>query len=789
MINNFFYFLIVTVLLLGKAYCENKDFTFETQTIEITNNGNLVNANDGKVFSKNGEFEITAQNFQYYNDTKILQINRNGLFVLKNKNLKIKFEQGLFDQKKNLLEAIGKVEIINQNRNLIIKSKKIKYDLKNQIIYSNTESIINDNFKNKLITEKFNYRVQKDIIKIEGLKLEDKNQNTLNLSLAFLNIKTNNLIGKDIFLELKNQKTVNENEPRLKGISLVNDDNYTKISKGVFTTCKRTGNCPAWQLSAKKIEHDKKRKKINYEDAVLKVKNLPIIYFPSFSHPDPTVDRQSGFLVPSIKNTFNKKNYINLPYYLVISDNKDATFSPRFYNDEQFLLHTEYRGVNFKSKILSDLSFKIDDFNKIKSHIFYRYNKFFNFNNFIDSKFEFNVQKTSKDTYLKKNKIKSDLVLDNNILENSLKFEFSENNTLINFETISYENLNKEENDRYEYILPRFSFQKAFDNNDILNGNFIFTSNFTNKNYNTNIFETINSNNLMFESNPKINKNGIYTNYNLLLKNSNINAKNSTTYKNKETALLTGLFQLDASFPLIKDHIKYNETLNPKLALKISPNHTKDNRKKDERIDITNIYSLERNSGEDYVESGVSLTYGNKYSLVNKKNSLDLFSFEIANNLRINENEDLPRNSQLDETISSIFNEITFQPIENFNLNYKSSIKNNLKSTNYENLSSTMKINNLITSFEFVNNNEFTNNSYLANTTKFIFDNNNSIFFSTRRNKEISLTEYYNMAYQYKNDCLSASIEYSKDFYLDRDLKPEEGIYFRFTIIPDKKIN
>ena len=28
---------------------------------------------------------------------------------------------------------------------------------------------------------------------------------------------------------------------------------------------------------------------------------------------------------------------------MVISDSKDATFSPRFYNDDQFLLQTEYR--------------------------------------------------------------------------------------------------------------------------------------------------------------------------------------------------------------------------------------------------------------------------------------------------------------------------------------------------------------------------------------------------------------------------------------------------------------
>ena len=33
--------------------------------------------------------------------------------------------------------------------------------------------------------------------------------------------------------------------------------------------------------------------------------------------------------------------------------------------------------------------------------------------------------------------------------------------------------------------------------------------------------------------------------------------------------------------------------------------------------------------------------------------------------------------------------------------------------------------------------------------------------------------------YQYKNDCLAASIEYNKDYYDDRDIKPEESIFFK----------
>ena len=72
----------------------------------------------------------------------------------------------------------------------------------------------------------------------------------------------------------------------------------------------------------------------------------------------------------------------------------------------------------------------------------------------------------------------------------------------------------------------------------------------------------------------------------------------------------------------------------------------------------------------------------------------------------------------------------------------------------------------------------------MVNKTKYSFDDSNSIMFSTRKNKTTDLTEYYNFIYQYKNDCLAASIEYNKDYYDDRDIKPEESIFFKLTIIP-----
>ena len=49
------------------------------------------------------------------------------------------------------------------------------------------------------------------------------------------------------------------------------------------------------------------------------------MYFPKFFHPDPTVKRKSGFLIPTFKSSPNGNTFFSLPYYKVISENKDFT--------------------------------------------------------------------------------------------------------------------------------------------------------------------------------------------------------------------------------------------------------------------------------------------------------------------------------------------------------------------------------------------------------------------------------------------------------------------------------
>ena len=78
-------------------------------------------------------------------------------------------------------------------------------------------------------------------------------------------------------------------------------------------------------------------KTINYENAWLKIYDKPVFYFPKFFHPDPTVKRQSGFLMPTFASSNSAGSAFTLPYFHVISTNKDLTLSPRLYSKNKIL--------------------------------------------------------------------------------------------------------------------------------------------------------------------------------------------------------------------------------------------------------------------------------------------------------------------------------------------------------------------------------------------------------------------------------------------------------------------
>jgi len=781
--NKFITFILIYFVFNSLAFAQ--EFIFKTKKIEITENGNSINATGGKVISGDGNLEISADKFKYNKNKNILNIYGNGIIIIKSQNLEIFFENSVIDQNNSTIRANGDVKVLDKKKKFEITSDSIFYDQNQNYIKSDTKTNIKDGYQNYYLVDKFSYEVDKNLLKVENLIYKDLQNNIIRTSLAYINTETNRLFGKDISVDLDNKSFNNNNEPRMKGTSIINDNEFTEIDKGVFTTCKKRDGCPPWQLSSKKIQHDKKKKIINYENAVLRIYDVPVMYFPRFFHPDPTVKRQSGFLIPSFNNSLNSSSYLKTPYFFAMAENKDLTFSPRFYSGKKYLLQAEYRQANLKSNHITDFSFFGENSKNKKNHFFYKFEKILNIKNFEESYMDFKLQQTSDETYIKKNKIKSELINDVNMMENSLKLNLYSSDFSIDIETTAYEDLDKSKSDRYEFILPKIDLAKKIENKTSLNGNFLFKSNNLIRNYNTNIFEKSNVNDLIFTSYPKITGMGFYNNYEFVIKNSNSHGKKAKNFKDGENLYVSSLLQLNSSLPLVNEKENYKNILKPKLSFKVAPNHTKDYKSDETIFDVNNIFSLDRINKNDTIEGGISLAYGADYLIIDKNDDRELLSFKFANNLRLKENEDLSQSYQIGQKTSNFFTETTFKPNKFFNIKYNSSIKNNLSDISNESVLTEFKISNFTTSFNYLNENNTDNkNSYLSNTTSYKMNDTESFIFSTREDKTTDLTEFYKLIYQYKNDCLAASIEYSKDYYNDRDIKPEESVFFKLSIIP-----
>ena len=244
----------------------------------------------------------------------------------------------------------------------------------------------------------------------------------------------------------------------------------------------------------------------------------------------------------------------------------------------------------------------------------------------------------------------------------------------------------------------------------------------------------------------------------------------------------------NVSLPLSKKTPRTFNTLEPKLSLRFSPNEMNNNTDTSRRIDVNNIFLSNRLNLDNALETGESITLGLNFTKekINEVNEISEFiDFKLASVFRLDEEKNIPVNSTLNKKNSNIFGQINFKPIKNISLAYDFSLSNDLNTLEYNALLSEINYGNFSTQFNYIEEKGIIGKTNtIENTTKFNFDDQNTLLFNTRRNRELNLTEFYDLVYEYKNDCLVASVKYKKNYYNDADIKPVEELFFSITIVP-----
>jgi len=893
-LNLFLLWLLLTLPFFSNLNA-NENFTFDITEIEITEGGNKIKGfNGGKAYTEDGDV-ITANTFTYNKITNILEAygnvkyenkikdiiiysdeviylkNEEKIYTKKNskaenKGLTINAQNFFYDKSIDTLNANKNVKIIDNLKDYIIETEDVTYIRNIEKIYTKgaTNALIEskykfksedvlllrnimelsskkithveDNSSNIYVLDEFKYQINKKFLKGKNITVSSKNskneKDIYYFSDGFFNLESKNFVSKNTKIKIhKNVFGLKDNDPRVYGVSSYGNKDKTVIEKGIFTSCKINKSCPAWSIKSKKITHDKIKQNMIYENALLKIYGVPVFYFPKFFHPDPNVKRRTGFLQPQLNNSNILGSSLYLPYFKVLSKNKDYTFKPTIFDGlkkKKYILQNEYRQENKNSSLITDFSLtkgyksSIDNKTNSISHLFLRYDYDFKLQNYTESKLKTQIERVSNDSYLKvfQNNLFPSPVIpkSKNTLATKIDLDLQNNDYSLSTGFQIFEDLGKKNNDRYQYILPYYDFSRSYvPSNNLGSFNFYFTGN--NKLTNTNNLTTISVNDLNYESFDYFTNKGFKNKFGVYVKNINAVAKNNSKYKNSLQINEMSMFEFQSALPMSKTNSESYNLFTPKISVRVNPqNNMKNHKNSNKIITANNVFDINRLGISDSLEGGKSITFGLDYKidLFDEYNSTNLdieedeeedatkwrsiifpkkqkykdryLEFKIANVLRDKFEEDIPSSSTINKKSSNIFGSINNHLFENIDLEYSFSLDNNLKTFQSHEINSTIYVNNFVTTFNYSEQRDELGTSHvLKNTSAYKINENNYLTFGTRRNKEINLTEYYDLSYEYRTDCITAALKFNKVFYKDRDLLPTENLFFSITIIPITK--
>ena len=542
--------------------------------------------------------------------------------------------------------------------------------------------------------------------------------------------------------------------------------NFNQINNASYTPCLSENylikNCPGWKLDAKKVIHDTEKKTIYYENTVLSILNIPILYTPFFSHPDPSVKKKSGILMPIITSDNTLGTTLSVPLFYNIANNYDVTITPTIQTkaDDYYSLNyrhlTENHMFNLESSISSN-----ESNTGTKNHIF------------IDGnvknpygKFEYKIQTSNNDTYLRKNQI-NDLT----ILRSGLSFTKEMQNSYLDFKSHSYKHLNNIPNQKWEYIYPSINYNVYNYNDPFLNKNWEVKNAFLNyrdidKNYKQEISSEIISNNTIVLKNVGLRFENVLQNR-VIYYNDTENDFNQVRVFPQLSSKI--------SFPLIKNDSKKSQILEPVLMPIIAPYN---NYRNDQNVSNSNIFSLNRETSLSQWESGPRLNYGLNWLVSYDDLAINT---NVGQSLKLNKESNESKEEKSDYFITNIIDFKSFGYIKT-DLTIDSEniyLKDN-------NINTSINIGNIKFGFDYdyESNNRIKTSEQISIGTKVNLRKDINLIASIRKDlmKEKSIGNALGL--HYENDCLAINFDYFKDFTAVGDIKDSHGFSFTITLKP-----
>jgi len=258
------------------------------------------------------------------------------------------------DEANSTIIAKGSVEVIRDK--LTLHADRLWYDQKHDKVVAEGNVVVKD--------------VDGSVLYTDRIMLTDK-MNRAEVNKVKVIMRDESRIWADSFLKKRN--------------------NNKQMRHASYTACDMCeGKSPLWQIDARKVSYDAAGQNVNYNDAVLRVKDVPIFYTPFLSHPSPEVKRRSGFLMASIGSSSYLGKYLQPTYFWNVSDQTDVILSPYFTTDRDVVLNGQFHHYFYKGHLNAEGSF-LKDNGEYKKAEYKKYNRPEHRGNlFLDARYEIN---------------------------------------------------------------------------------------------------------------------------------------------------------------------------------------------------------------------------------------------------------------------------------------------------------------------------------------------------------------------------------------------------------------
>lgn len=491
---------------------------------------------------------------------------------------------------------------------------------------------------------------------------------------------------------VQNFRAILADQSRLAAVSARRvDGRLTAARRAVYSPCALCRydptRAPVWQIKAEKVSHNQDTRTIKYNDAQMEILGVPVAYAPYFSHPDGTVQRESGFLAPVFGNSSVLGSLVTVPYFQTLGPSADLTFEPIFLTEENPVAAGEYRqhtraGVFEASASITSARRRGDDNNELPGHETRGHIKSGGrFDIDDNTRWGFDVARATDDTYLQRYKLLQRYgFLDQNTLTSNVFAERFDGRDYGAVNSFAFQGLRPTDDPGLApTVVPLAEYSASSERGDY-GGRFSFDANALNI-YRTDGTRTRRAALQGGWDLPYIAPSGeIYTLSARLLGQAysidNIGQPNDQASPTDDGFAARGLPQLSVGwrYPLVRQDDAFRTIIEPVASVVAAPNLGDQSRFPNEDsqgvdLDTTNLFRLNRFSGIDRLEGGQRANYGINTDFTRLANGAKLNAF-IGQSYRLQDQNAFPTGSGLEEKQSNIVGRALFAPHPWFSTTY-----------------------------------------------------------------------------------------------------------------------